>query len=380
MTAAIISPSAVLLTPPSLRPAARPRPCCLSICSTTAAASVWASGSICRPRLAQKCKRCRPPLDQRLNRHGLHLDQRLDDRRPRLASSLRQRCSCPTGGSTRRRHRLDQRLDDRSHHLSVSGATYTTFASAGGSTAPPSPHQQLSPAASVSANRPRFAQRRERCCLCLGQRLDRALVASQSAQQPPPPPSRPVARSAVLASPRSANAATFLSTSGSTATASILTSGSTTAALVLHHLSLGVVAPLAARHDAASVLTSSSMTAAIISPSRISGATYTTFASASGSTAPLLPHNLLKPRRLDRLGQRLDNRQVRCDCHHLCYMYGQRLNRPAVASPAARLPPSPSWPAYGQRLDHRSPRLTQQPPSSRPAARPPPPPSWPAAR
>ena len=71
--------------------------------------------------------------------------QRLDGRRPRLASSLRQRCSCPTGGSTRRRLRLGQRLDDRRHHLSVSGATATTFASAGGSTAPPSPHQQLNP-------------------------------------------------------------------------------------------------------------------------------------------------------------------------------------------------------------------------------------------
>ena len=171
MTAAIISPSAVLLTPPSLRPAGRPRPCCLTIYSTPAA-SVSASCSICRPRLAPRCKRCHLLLNQRLDRHGLHLDQRLDGRRPRLASSLRQRCSCPTGGSTRRRLRLGQRLDDRRHHLSVSGATATTFASAGGSTAPPSPHQQLSPAASVSANRPRFAQRRERCCLCLGKRLD----------------------------------------------------------------------------------------------------------------------------------------------------------------------------------------------------------------
>jgi hypothetical protein len=207
MTAAIISPSAVLLTPPSLRPAARPRPCCLSICAT-AAASVSASGLICRPRLAPRCKRCHLLLNQRLDRHGLHLDHRLDGRRPRLASSLRQRCSCPTGGSTRRRGSMTAAI--------ISPAAVLL------------PPPSLRPAA-----RP-------------------PLVASQSTQ-PPQPPSRPAARQ-----------------------------------------------PSAVRLPFAD-----------------------TFASASGSTAPLSPHQRLDCRHL-RLGQRMASGSITA----------------ALASPSCRVPPS----------------------------------------
>ena len=198
-------------------------------------------------------------------------------------------------------------------------------------------------------------QRRHSSSLRLGQRLRRSWLDRRRRRlgqrlDPPPPPSWPEARSAALASPRSANAADFISTNGSTATASISASGSMT----------------------------------------VSGATATTFASAGSSTAPPSPHQRLdrrhlrlgqwldlpplprpearplptssrptaRPRpppsrpaaristnvdrRLLHLGQRLDDRQ-RCDCHHLCF--GRQLNRPAVASPAARLPPSSSWPA-----------------------------------
>ena len=217
----------MLLTPPSLRPAGRPRPCCLSICST-AAASVSASGSICRPRLAPRCKRCHLLLNQRLDRHGLHLDQRLDGRRPRLASSLRQRCSCPTGGSTRRRLRLGQRLDDRRHHLSVSGTTYTTFASASGSTAPLLPHNLLNP------RRLRLGQRLDN-----RQRCDCHLLTPLLRPAAQPPRCRltngSTAAISVLASvwpaarspqPSPHPAAAFISTSSLTAAASVLASGS----------------------------------------------------------------------------------------------------------------------------------------------------------
>jgi hypothetical protein len=180
-------------------------------------------------------------------------------------------------------------------------------------------------------------QRRHSSSLRLGQRLRRSWLDRRRRRlgqrlDPPPPPSWPEARSAALASPRSANAADFISTNGSTATASISASGSMT----------------------------------------VSGATATTFASAGSSTAPPSPHQRLDRRRL-RLGQwldlpplprpeartlptsfrptarlppppfgQLDDRQ-RCDWHHLCF--GRQLNRSAVASPAAQPPPPPSRPA-----------------------------------